>query len=103
MATMLGPTLERLQQLELAGITGLNFKRTVDDALAAAEKCDIGEVLRAMMGAAEEVDVMSRLIDGMELRRDENATGVRRLVDKLEGQAVEDVLAILKAKQCKCW
>ena len=99
MATKLEPTLERLQ---MAGITSRHFKLRLDDALAAAEKCDIEGVLIGMMGVEEELEEMDRHMENMGIPRDEDATAVRRLAYNLGGKAVEEVLATLKAKQCKC-
>lgn len=91
-----------LEKLTMAGVTTKWFQSAVDDALSYAQRCDVHNTLEAMIVVGDESATMAHHIDETERREHADVKTARRLVEELNRAAVEEVMVMFKAKQCKC-
>ena len=91
-----------VEKLTLAGVRTVEFRNTLAMAVQEAESCDIGALLVEMMAIDEEVSLIHRQLDQIELRQHADVSAARHMTFDLADQSIEEIMAILKAKQCKC-
>jgi hypothetical protein len=91
-----------LEKLTMAGVRTEFVTKAMDEALGEANACDIRGVIEGMMLVDEEFTVVHHHLNEVERRQQADVSAARAIAFRLQQKAVDDVVAALIAKQCRC-